>query len=159
MNDSLIDAETALMHGEYRKCLLLLEPLIKSNPLTAKEGAQIRMLLVTAYMGKGDNEKAIKTCRILTKCRDEEIRKNAKQLLPILEAPSLPRPKNWSIILPKIGIENVGDSDFRSTSRKRFVIDKGTKIDPPTGPTKSPQAGFIIIVLIVITGLTFLLSN
>ncbi len=151
-------AEAALQRGDYQQCLALLEPLAKKYPLTIRKGAQIRMLMITAWMGKGDNDQAISTCRLITNCKDPELRQEARQLLSVLEAPNLPRPENWSISLPSIEVSEVnGRSLSKNTRRKKSKPDKATF--PPTGPTKALEIGFSIFVLIVLSGLTLLLKH
>ena len=98
-------AKTALERGDYNQCLNFLEPLSKEYPLGSKEGAEIRMLMITAWMGRGNEQKAIATCKLLSKVTDPDIRQQAKQLISILEAPSLPRPENWSIEIPNINFK------------------------------------------------------
>ena len=58
----LKEAEAAVSRGDYVQGIALLEPLVKSHPLPGKEGSTIRMLMVTALMGKGDDPKAISIC-------------------------------------------------------------------------------------------------
>ena len=55
-------AEAALERGDYGQCLELLEPLTQDRPISDPEGARIRMLMVTAWMGQGQEEKALSTC-------------------------------------------------------------------------------------------------
>ena len=140
MSSPLALAEAALERGDYCQCLSLLEPLAKEIPLQNKQGGEIRMLLVTALMGTGDEKKAIEVCRLITKSQDIELRNQAKQLLSILEAPTLQRPSNWSINLPKL--------DVTSLSRKSNLVQ--TKVDllkkkspshPPTGPHLNTYVG------------------
>ena len=82
---ALASAEVFLEHGDYGCCLSLLSPLAEKYPLPSIEGSKIRMLMVTAFIGKGEQEKAISTCRLISKSKDLEIRQNAKQLLSVLE--------------------------------------------------------------------------
>ena len=98
----LSQAEEALERGDYGQCISFLEDLSEIHPSSEPEGSKIRILLATAYIGKGDNLKAISTCKLLAKCPDKDIREKAKQLIPILEAPRLKRPSNWSIEIPNI---------------------------------------------------------
>ncbi len=149
-------AEQALESGDYQQCLNLLEVLAKEYPLTEKKGAQIRMLMVTALMGKGQEQEAISTCRLLTHCKDNNLRQKARQLLEVLEAPSLPRPDNWSITLPKIDFTD-SKGGARQNLKKR--IPKETPPPPPTGPTKFLSIGFSLLVLIVLIVLSFALSG
>ncbi|MFL0755225.1 MAG: hypothetical protein AB8A45_06820 [Prochlorococcus sp.] len=152
---NLAAAEAAISRGDYGQCLSLLEPLAKSHPLTNAEGAKIRMLMVTAWMGQGNEQKALATCRILTRCKDPELRQNAKQLLIVLEAPSLQRPANWSIHLPNLAMSATTTASRPSSARKQSLVQP----PPPTGPTRAPNLGFSILVLVVLSWLTILLSG
>ena len=70
MNLALANAEASLSRGDYSLCLNELEELSKNYPKNSEEGSKIRMLMITALMGKGDNEKATEICRELTHCKD-----------------------------------------------------------------------------------------
>ena len=78
-------AEAALERGDYGQCLELLAPVAESHPLPDADGARVRLLMVTAWMGQGNDSEAIATCRLLTRRGDPELRQQAKQLLTILE--------------------------------------------------------------------------
>ncbi|MDP6321956.1 MAG: hypothetical protein QF750_06340 [Prochlorococcaceae cyanobacterium ETNP14_MAG_5] len=153
---NLAAAEAAISRGDYGQSLALLEPLAKSHPLPQAEGARIRMLMVTAWMGQGNEQKALATCRILTRCKDPELRQNAKQLLIVLEAPSLQRPANWSIRLPNLAMSATTTAARPSSARKRSL---GPPPPPPTGLTRAPQLGFSVLVFVVLIWLTILLSG
>ena len=148
-------AEAALDKGDYSFCIKIVEPLLQEFHEETSIGGQLRLLLITAYMGKGDEQKAISICQTLIKNKKESVRQQAKQLLSILDAPQLPRPSNWSVEIPKIEMESSLKSSFRKKTKK-----KDKKINhPPTGPTKSLDFGFSIITLLSILLLTFLLSG
>ena len=85
----LSSAEAALERGDYGQALSVLNPLANAHPLPGQAGAQIRLLMITAWMGQGDETSAIATCRLLSRCQQPEIRSQAKQLLTILESPSM----------------------------------------------------------------------
>lgn len=155
MNQTLSKAEKALDRGEYGKCINFLEPLAEKHPASDKQGSALRMLLVTAYMGLGDDRKALKICRLLAKSLDKEVRYRAKKLIPILEAPTLKRPEEWSIQIP-IKKVYTKDSSLQVYSRRK-KIEK--IIHPPTGETKGLGTGFFILVLIILTILALLLST
>ena len=70
-------------------------------------GGKLRLIIVTAYMGKGEEQKAINICQTLIHNKKESVRQQAKQLLSILDAPQLPKPSNWSIEIPKLEMEPV----------------------------------------------------
>ena len=147
-------AEAALDKGDYNFCIKIIDPLLLDSQAETAIGGQLRLIIVTAYMGKGDEQKAINICQTLIHNKKESIRQQAKQLLSILDAPQLPRPSNWSVEIPKIEMEPSLKSSFRKTKKKKEKINH-----PPTGPTKSLDFGFSIITLLIILLLTFLLSG
>ncbi len=147
-------AEAALDTGDYNLCIKIVDPLLIGSKAESEIGGQLRLIIVTAYMGKGDEQKAINICQTLIRNKKESIRQQAKQLLSILDAPHLPRPSNWSVEIPKIEMEPSLKSTFRKTKKKKERIHH-----PPTGPTKGLDFGFSIITLLIILLLTFLLSG
>ncbi|WP_320667290.1 DUF3153 domain-containing protein [Prochlorococcus sp. MIT 1307] len=157
MDSALAFAEAALERGDYSQCLIALEELAQKQPLNSQEGPKIRMLMITALMGKGDNEKAISMCRELTHCKDNELRQMSKQLLEVLESPSLGRPANWSIQLPTLDLTTQTKGNYYSTNKKSN--DSETSPLPPTGETSGLDFGFSILTLFVIAALTILLSG
>ena len=147
-------AEAALDKGDYSLCIRIIDSLFLSYPEATSIGSELRLLKVTAYMGKGDEKKAIDTCKTLIDNKDAAVRQHAKQLLSILDAPCLPRPSNWSVEIPKIEMEPSLKPSFRQTKKKKKKVNH-----PPTGPTKNLDFGFSIITLLIISLLTFLLSG
>ncbi len=147
-------AEAALDKGDYRLCIKIIDPLILSYSQATAIGAQLRLLKVTAYIGKGEEHKAINICQTLINSKEASVRQQAKQLLSILDAPCLPRPSNWSVEIPKIEMEASLKPSFKATTKEKRVINH-----PPTGPTKNLDFGFSIITLLMISLLTFLLSG
>ncbi len=159
MTQGLAEAEAALARGDYGQCLAFLKPLLKSHPLPSEEGGKIGILMVTAYMGLGDEQTAVSTCRLITKCKNNELRQRAKQLLQVLEAPSLQRPKNWSVRLPNIEMTALTGKKSKQLGRQSIRSSSLTPPPPPTGPTQGLGIGFSSLVLIVLIGLTVLLSG
>ena len=146
--------EAALDKGDYNFCIKVLVPLLLDYQAETDIGGQLRLLIVTAYIGKGDVKEAINICQTLLNNKKENVRQQAKQLLSILDAPHLPRPSNWSVEIPKIEMEPSINSSFRKTRKKKEKINY-----PPTGPTKNLDFGFSIITLLIILILTFILSG
>ncbi len=159
MFSALSLAEAAIARGDYDQCLEILLPLAEKNSLAELNGPTIRMLMVTAYMGKGDESKAISTCRLLTKSKNPEIRQQAKQLLAILEAPSLQRPENWSVRLPDLELTSLSTKSFNHNKKKSTQKKSQSVALPPTGETKALGIGFSTLVLAVLIGITILLSG
>ena len=147
-------AEAALAKGDYNFCIKTIEPLLPDFAEKTEIGGQLRLLIVTAYMGKCDEQTAINICQTLIHNKKESIRQQAKQLLSILDAPHLPRPSNWSVEIPKIEMEPSLKSTFRKTKKIKNRVNY-----PPTGPTKGLDFGFSIITFLIIFLLTFLLSG
>ena len=143
-------AKTALERGEYNECLIFLENYLQHHQLTNKEEGEIKLLMVTALMGKGQEELAVETCKSLAKSNDEKTRENAKQLISILEAPSLPRPSNWSIQIPNIKSNPSFQKEFTQKLHKLKKIKRKKIEHPPTGETKDLEIGFLIILLSII---------
>ena len=146
-------AEAALDKGDYNFCIQIIDPLLSSFPAETVIGSQLRLLKVTAHMGRGDEREAINICKSLVNNQETTIRQQAKQLLSILDAPYLPRPANWSVEIPKIEMEQSLKSSFRKNKEKKKTN------HPPTGPTKNLDFGFSIITLLIIFLITFLLSG
>ena len=147
-------AEAALEKGDYNFCINTIDSLLLSFPADSSKAAQLRLLQITAYMGRGDEQSAIDICKILVNNKEAAIRQQAKQLLSILDAPYLPRPSNWSVEIPNIEMEPSLKSSFRQTKKKKKKVSH-----PPTGPTKNLDFGFSIITLLIISLITFLLSG
>ena len=160
MESALDNAEAALQRGDYGLCLEVLKPLAKSHPLPGVKGSKIRMLMVTAFMGQGEEQKAISTCRRLLHCKDPQLRQRSKQLLSVLEAPSLQRPENWSIKLPVFELTSFnGKLEKSGRNLKKFSVSPPSPPPPPTGPTKALGLGFTGLVFSLLTGLTIFLSR
>ena len=146
-------AEAALDKGDYNACIKIIDPLLLDFQPETEIGGQLRLLIITAYMGKGDEQKAINICQTLIHNKDESVRQQAKQLLSILDAPRLPKPSNWSVEIPNLEMEPSLKSSVSKAKKNREKI-----YHPPTGPTKSLDFGFSIMLLIFLL-ITFLLSG
>ena len=145
-------AEAALDKGDYNLCIKIISPLLLTFSAGTEIGGKLRLLVVTAYMGKGEELKAIDICQSLTNNKKDNVRQQAKQLLSILNAPNLPKPSNWSVEIPRIEMEPSLKSSFRKEKKKKTN-------HPPTGPTKNLGFGFSTITLLIFLLLTFLLSG
>ncbi len=159
MKDELVlaFAEAALARGDYRQCLIALEGLAHKYPLNSHKDSKLKMLMITALIGQGDQEKAVLICRQLTHSKDNEIRQVSKQLLSVLESPRLGRPDNWSIQLPSLDLDPSTGSNFYKTkeAREKQPEEKA----PLTGPTRDLSLGFSSLVLVILISLTIFLSG
>ena len=147
-------AEAALDKGDYNLCIKIIDPLLLSFSKETSIGTQLRLLKITAYIGIGNEKKALEICQTLINNKELAVRQQVKQLLSILEASCLRRPSNWSVEIPKIDMETSLKSTYSHAKRKKKRVNH-----PPTGPTKNLDFGFSIIFLLIISLITFLLSG
>ncbi|MFM7087599.1 MAG: DUF3153 domain-containing protein [Cyanobium sp.] len=141
---TLAQARTAIERGEYGLSLRLLEPLAEQHRPVSAIGAGVRLLMATALMGMGESERATACCRSLQGCSDPTLRARARELLMVLEAPALRRPRDWSLTLPPLGsglsLEGTGTNPLRPRRRRQEAPPP-----PPVGETRSP-VGFAALV-------------
>lgn len=161
--ESLAAARQALERGEYGRVLRLLEPLEAGHPVTTPLGGELRMLMATALFGQGQGERALALCRSLRACGDSQLRSQARDLALVLEAPSLRRPREWSLTLPAMGeaAPIAGRLESLASRRRQLAAAAAAEDDdppPPVGPTRAPF-GFALLVLAVLLVLLTLLAG
>ncbi|MFM2173802.1 MAG: hypothetical protein RLZZ54_1729 [Cyanobacteriota bacterium] len=146
-------ARQALERGDYGRCCQLLEPLLAQHAASTRFGGELRLLLATAQMGQGDTVAAAATCRSLRACRDAGLRAQAKDLQEVLEAPTLERPREWSMTLPSLGEMQPLEGRVTAMARRRRRLPPPPPA-PPTGPTRAPWGfALVAVVLLLITAL------
>jgi len=147
-DDPLAAARRALDQGEYGTVLRLLEPLAEEHPAVTATGAGLRLLIATALMGQGRTDQAATCCRTLLATSDAALRSQARDLLKVLEAPALRRPRDWSLTLPDLStttsIEGLGPGPGR-----RSRPQQSPPPPPPVGPTRAPL-GFAALTGVVL---------
>ena len=154
--DPLQQARVALDRGEYGQVLRLLEPLCASHPATSPEGGRLRLLMATALMGQGRTDSAAACCRSLQGCHDQQLRQQARDLLQVLEAPELTRPREWSLSLPSLASAPPLEKLSRGRWRQRRAALPEPEAPPPVGPLEAPR-GFAALVVALL--LSVLLSQ
>jgi hypothetical protein len=147
----LAEARLAIDRGEYGQSLRLLEPLAEAHRPVSPIGAGVRLLMATALMGQGETEQAASCCRSLQACIDPTLRSRARELLLVLEAPALRRPRHWSLTLPDLSEARTLES-LGGTPRRRRPAGDAEPPPPPVGETRSPL-GFAGLVGVVLAGL------
>ncbi|MFN7898788.1 MAG: DUF3153 domain-containing protein [Synechococcaceae cyanobacterium] len=147
-------ARQALERGEYARVLRCLEPLLELHPPTSATGANMRLLMATALMGQGQSDAAASHCRELRRCPDPILRAQARDLLQVLEAPALQRPREWSLTLPDLSQGGALEQLRRDSPRSRRKAPPPPP-PPPVGETKAPT-GFALLSLGLV--LTLLLA-
>ncbi|MFH7241874.1 MAG: hypothetical protein ACHWZW_03385 [Spirulina sp.] len=95
--------QAAFEHGNYRQAMTHFEAGVKLARATTPLGGEIQIWLVNAYNAVGQGREAEALCETLTRHPDLEVRKQAKNLLYILQAPQLRRPGNWMSQIPDLG--------------------------------------------------------
>ena len=134
LNLRAVDAH--LERGDYGQALELLTPLVDLHPISTPAGSQVRFLMITSWMGQGQNEQALTMARALSRSGDVDKRQQAKQLVNILDAPSLERPDSWTMRLPPLEVTATGGSPPAVSSQRRSRKPKPPP-PPPTGPTRA----------------------
>ena len=156
---SLEIARVALERGDYGLVIRQLEPLCEQESGRTQRGGEARMLMATALLGQGQSEQATALCRQLRGCADLELRRQAKDLEEVLQAPGLERPKEWSLTLPSLGAIESTPTGLRGLSARRRQNKKQEEPPPPpVGRTQAPL-GFAIAVILVLVLLTTLLGG
>lgn len=152
---TLAAARDALERGEYGRVLSLLEPIAAAQGPRTPLGAGVRLLIATALMGQGESERAADCCRAVQNCLDPGLRARARELLTVLEAPALNRPRSWSLTLPDLASETPLERLGRGAGGRRRQTPPAPP--PPVGPTRAP-VGFaalagLLLLLLLLAGL------
>lgn len=135
----LAQGKAAYGSGRYRDAITILEAATEmmQNPLSPL-GGEISIWLVTAYEALGLQDSALDLCRTLCRHPDFTVRKQARRLLEILEAPQLARPKEWMTEIPDLSSLEEGDRTqipiSRSTKKSKSV-----KAEKPPEPPLPPE--------------------
>jgi tetratricopeptide (TPR) repeat protein len=109
----------AFERGQYRLSIEALEAARESLNLASRQGGDLQLWLVTAYQAGNRMTEAIALCRQLTQHPNPDIRKKSKDLLYILEAPRLQRPKEWMTEIPNLATPDDSKPQYvRSSERK-----------------------------------------
>ncbi len=140
----------ALERGQYRLSVENLEEAIKLIPLGSREGGEANLWLVMAYQAASKLPQAISLCRRLTRHPDVELRKQSKQVLYILEAPQLARPKEWMTEIPDLNqvAANTSSPLIQSTksSARATPVSSAIRFED-TSRINTKDNGFILVAL------------
>lgn len=122
----------ALENGKYRLSIDNLESARKLVSFSSKLGAEVQMLLATAYQASGQKQEAIALCQELTTHPNLLIRQKAKDVLYIIQAPELQRPPEWMSEIPDL-------SSSETTTKAQYVPPK-RKTAPQKQKEEKPEA-------------------
>jgi tetratricopeptide (TPR) repeat protein len=146
--------QDAFERGNYRQAVGHFEQARDLAKAATPLGGEIQTWLVNAYSAVGRQNDAIALCEILTRHPDLEIRKQAKNLLYILQAPQLKRPGNWMSKIPDLGvIADEGNAASRMTQAVGSMSAPKAKPQPdpqPLDPSQinSQDNGFLWLALV-----------
>jgi len=123
--------QEAFDRGRYRTAVDSFETAVALVQTATPLGGDIQIWLVNAYSAVGRQPDAIALCQTLTQHPDLEVRKQAKNLLYILQAPQLKRPSNWMSQIPDLG------AGAEAADRKAYVV--AAKTTPRQRPQPEPE--------------------
>jgi len=151
--------KAAFEQGHYSTSLELLEEAVSLVNLGSRQGGEAQLWLVLAYQAAGQLKEAKSLCRKLVRHPQLDCRQQSKNILYILDAPALARPKSWLTEIPDLTQESLASPVYSSRPSAR-------PLPPPPSPiyfedkTKinTQENGFILVAIAVILGL-LLISN
>ena len=147
--DPFAPARIGLERGDYGLVVRSLEAQVQAFPPATPQGAELQLLLATAWMGQGNTLRAMACCRQVLRCSDANLRAQAKDLLSVLEAPALERPREWSITLPPLGDSAPMAGRMQQWAQGRRNKKSEEPPPPPVGPTQAP-VGFAALAVVVL---------
>lgn len=140
--------QDAFERGKYRESLTFLAAALDQVLPNSQLGGEVQLWMVNAHQAAGESDAAIVRCEQLAKHPFPQISKTARDLLYILKAPVLNRPKEWLSEIPDLA--NLEDSERRD----RYIQAQAQKESGAIAPEDSepvltePQENpFILIVL------------
>jgi tetratricopeptide (TPR) repeat protein len=158
--------QSAFERGSYREAVDYFETAVKLASATTPLGGEIQTWLVNAYSAVGRQDDALALCQVLSRHPDLETRKQAKNLLYILQAPQLKRPTNWMTEIPDLeaiatdGAQSLGQSAYSAMAKPapQVKTEPVVPLDPSQINTK--DNGFLWVALagvaLVVGGLIWL---
>ncbi|VEP13739.1 conserved hypothetical protein [Hyella patelloides LEGE 07179] len=120
----------ALENGKYRASIANLESARELVGFSTKLGAEVQMLLATAYQAAGKKQEAIALCQELTSHPNLLIRQKAKDVLYIIQAPELQRPPEWMSEIPDLSSGEQNKAQYITTKRKKTQNKKDEELPP-----------------------------
>ena len=144
----------ALENGKYRLSITQLESAKQLVAFSSKLGAEVQMLLVTAYQAAGEKKQAIALCQELITHPNLSIQQKAKDVLYIIQAPQLERPPEWMIEIPDLSdgeSQKVQYVTNKKTKPLKKVSDELPSVDLSQVNTEDNQFVWFALVLAAIT--------
>ncbi|MCM1982501.1 tetratricopeptide repeat protein [Lyngbya confervoides] len=112
---SFLQGQGLFERGEYREAIQALARAIALVDTGSKLAGEVGLWLALAYDAAGDRQEALGLCRRLATSPYQEVRKQSRRLLSILEAPKLSVNPNWMTQIPDLNA--VQGESYRAVGR------------------------------------------
>ncbi|MBE9170954.1 tetratricopeptide repeat protein [Pleurocapsales cyanobacterium LEGE 06147] len=152
----------AFERGQYSRSVQYLREARELIARSSRLGGEVQIWLLTAYQAAGKQQEAIALGQELFTHPHPQIRKQAKSLLYIIQAPQLKRPKEWMTQIPDFSGMSDSNSQYvpannqkkDSSSKKKIV----TEVDVSQVNTQDNRFVWIalIITMLILGGLVWL---
>jgi len=124
--------QAAFESGQYRQSVECLEKASALVDRSTRFGGEVLIWLVTAYEAAGQRKEAIALCKQLDKHPSNEVSKQSRQLLYIMEAPQLNRRPEWLTEIPDLAA--ISDNEAKTR-----LGNGGTSAKPSPRPLPQPE--------------------
>ncbi len=156
-NQFYLLGKEALDKGFYRQSLDYFTQAQEFIPENTHQGGDLQIWLITAYQALGKDQEAIALCQKLTTHPNFTIKKQAKDLLFILQAPRLQRPKEWMSEIPDLSKVAEEKNKFSAVTMPKKTNSKSSinslnehKINLENTSKENNFLGFALIILLLI---------
>jgi tetratricopeptide (TPR) repeat protein len=153
--------QEALEMGQYRLSIENLEAAKDLVAPNSRRGGEAQIWLVTAYQAGNMIDEAISLAQQLITHPDTQTREQAQNILYIMKAPKLERPKEWMSEIPDLAQADQGASRYvgakkKSTPESTSITLKD--LEPaPTDPQETQFIWFALgLIILIIGGLVWL---
>lgn len=152
-NTQYVYGQSAFERGSYREAVDYFEAAVKLASAATPLGGEIQTWLVNAYSAVGRQDDAIALCQVLSRHPDLETRKQAKNLLYILQAPQLQRPTNWMTEIPDLeaiatdGAQSLGRSAYSPVAKPTHRV-KTEPVPLDLSQINTKDNGFLWVALV-----------
>ena len=147
--------KTALERGDYRLSIEKLEIAKELIASSSRLGGEVQLWLVTAYQAANMIPEAVALCQeLLSTHPNAEIRHKAQNVLYIIKAPKLNRPKEWMSEIPDLTNTNSDRAQYisaKKTNQSKSVKQPSPPVDLSQVETQDNQFIWFALLLIIIT--------
>jgi tetratricopeptide (TPR) repeat protein len=146
--------KTALEMGQYRLSIDSLEAAKDLVAPNSRRGGEAQVWLLTAYQAGNMTDEAIALAQELITHPDAQTREQAQNILYIMKAPKLERPKEWMSEIPDLA--QADQEASRYVGAKKKPTPESTDIElkdlepAPTDPQDTQFIWFALGLIIVI---------